>query len=285
MTRDAKRGRARVSHIRRFNALAAAASVEAAPTAASRVGFNLNFSLDSARGGFKLTSQRLAATGTVEARVYRDLNDNGVRDPAEPWEEGALITTGPARVRRGHRQARRGPRRRAAALPAGRGRHRHLQPAPIRRWRRERRCRWSSRAPASPRELEIGLVGAGDIEGVLVQDDGRGFEGLDVELVDAAGKVVATARSDFDGFFLFERVAYGRYTLPPDRAIPPRPRGVERGDRQDASKSARTRPSSGWARSGSSKADRIALAEPAWQGFATRALTKSRLATTLPIRR
>ena len=25
--------------------------------------------------------------------------------------------------------------------------------------------------------------------------------------------VVATARTDFDGFFLFERAAYGRYTL------------------------------------------------------------------------
>ena len=34
-----------------------------------------------------------------------------------------------------------------------------------------------------------------------------------MELVDSAGKVVATAMSDFDGFFLFERVAYGTYTV------------------------------------------------------------------------
>jgi hypothetical protein len=67
--------------------------------------------------------------------------------------------------------------------------------------------------PGVTAQLEIGLVGAGDIEGVLVKDDGQGFEGLDVELVDATGKVVITARSDFDGFILFERVAYGRYTL------------------------------------------------------------------------
>jgi hypothetical protein len=31
--------------------------------------------------------------------------------------------------------------------------------------------------------------------------------------VDATGKVVATARSDFDGFFLFERVPYGEYRV------------------------------------------------------------------------
>jgi hypothetical protein len=47
----------------------------------------------------------------------------------------------------------------------------------------------------------------------VVKSGGLGFEGLDLELVDAAGKVVATARTDFDGFFLFERVAYGRYTV------------------------------------------------------------------------
>ena len=32
-----------------------------------------------------------------------------------------------------------------------------------------------------------------------------------IELVDANGRTIATARSDYDGFFLFERVAYGSY--------------------------------------------------------------------------
>ena len=38
-------------------------------------------------------------------------------------------------------------------------------------------------------------------------------EGLDLELVDARGEVVASTRSDFDGFFLFERVPYGSYRI------------------------------------------------------------------------
>ena len=67
--------------------------------------------------------------------------------------------------------------------------------------------------PGVPAEVQIGLVGGGDIEGAMVKSGGLGFEGLDLELVDAAGKVVATARTDFDGFFLFERVAYGDYTV------------------------------------------------------------------------
>ena len=48
---------------------------------------------------------------------------------------------------------------------------------------------------------------------MLVQSDGRGFEGLDIELIDAAGKVIASGRSDYDGFFLFDRIPYGRYSL------------------------------------------------------------------------
>ena len=67
--------------------------------------------------------------------------------------------------------------------------------------------------PGVPAEVEIGLVGGGDIEGAIVKSGGVAIEGLDIELVDAAGKLIATARSDFDGFFLFERVPYGRYSL------------------------------------------------------------------------
>ena len=67
--------------------------------------------------------------------------------------------------------------------------------------------------PGVPAEIEIGLVGGGDIEGAVVKSGGIGFEGLDLELVEGSGKAVATARSDFDGFFLFERVPYGSYAL------------------------------------------------------------------------
>ena len=57
------------------------------------------------------------------------------------------------------------------------------------------------------------MFGGGDIEGALVKSGGMGFEGLDLELVDAAGKVIATARTDYDGFFLFERAPYGTYRI------------------------------------------------------------------------
>ncbi len=67
--------------------------------------------------------------------------------------------------------------------------------------------------PGVAADVQIGLVGGGDIEGSVVKSGGLSFEGLDIELVDAAGKVVGTTRTDFDGFFLFERVAYGHYSI------------------------------------------------------------------------
>ncbi len=207
----AHRGRARVSHIRRFSSLAAAASVEAGTDGSFAAGINLNFSLDSAAGGFKLTSQRLASTGSVEARVYRDLNDNGLRDRAEPWEEGATITTG-------QRVSEEATDKQGVIRVGG------LQPfQPIAigidtstladpTLTPRKALQVIVPRPGVAARIEIGLVGAGDIEGALVRDDGRGFEGLDVELVDASGKIVATTRSDYDGFILFERVPYGRFT-------------------------------------------------------------------------
>ena len=67
--------------------------------------------------------------------------------------------------------------------------------------------------PGVPVDVDIALVGGGDIEGAIVKSGGIGFEGLELELLDSAGKVVVATRTDFDGFFLFERVPYGDYHI------------------------------------------------------------------------
>jgi len=259
-----KRGRARVSHVRRFSSLAAAASIEAGTDGSFAAGINFNFSLDSSRGGFKPTRQQLASTGSVEARVYRDYNDNGVRDASEPWEEGAIITTGQRvseETTNKQGVVRVGGLRPFQPIAVGIDTSSLADPSLTPR----KALQVVTPRPGVAAKLDIGLVGAGDIEGTLVQDDGRGFEGLDVELIDASGKVVATARSDFDGFFLFERAAYGRYTLrlTSDSA---KAAGVERA----IDKSAELSPNRTVIRLGIiriAKAAQIALADPTILGF------------------
>ena len=206
-----KRARARVTHVRRFESMALALTGEAATDGSVAVGFNVNFSLD-VNHGFDLSRQPLAGAGSIHARVYRDLNDNGVREESEPLEEGALITAGT-------RVVERPTNAKGAVLVGGLPTFTPLtvgidttslgDPMLVPR----KALQVVVPRPGVPATVEIGLVGAGDIEGAIVKSGGIGFEGLALELVDASGKTAASTRTDFDGFFLFERVPYGSYTL------------------------------------------------------------------------
>jgi hypothetical protein len=207
----ARRARARISHVRRLNTLALAVTGEAATDGSLALGLNLNFSLDPSRG-ITLSRQRLASSGAVRARVYRDRNDNGVRDASEPFEKGALITTGT-------RLAEKPTDDRGSVLVGGLATFRPLtvgvdasslsDPNLVPR----KALQVVTPRPGVAAEVEIGLVGAGEIEGAVVRSGGLGFEGLTLELLDAAGNVLARTQTDYDGYFLFERIAYGRYTV------------------------------------------------------------------------
>ncbi|MGE5942855.1 MAG: hypothetical protein ACM31G_00815, partial [Flavobacteriales bacterium] len=145
--------------------------------------FNLNFSLDSSRSGFNLSRQTLANAGAVHARVYRDLNDNGRRDLGEPFEKGALVTTG-------SRLADRETDAQGEVLVAGLANYVPVTvgidtsslPDPM--LAPKKALQVVVPRPGIAAQVAIGLVGAGDIEGAIVRDGGDGFEGLDVELLD-----------------------------------------------------------------------------------------------------
>ena len=210
--RSDRRLRGRLSHIRRFDQLALAGSVEASSDGSVAAGLSLNFSLDRGPGGWRASRQSLAGSGSVRARVFRDDNGNGLHEPGEPLETGALVTAG-------MRLADRPTGKDGWTSVAGLDNHRpvaigvdvsslsepHLVPA--------KPAQLVVPRPGVAAEVLIPLTGGGAIEGSLIKDGGGPFEGLDLELVNAAGKVVATVRTDFDGFFLFERVPAGRYQL------------------------------------------------------------------------
>jgi hypothetical protein len=195
----------------RLDTFALSLTGEAASDGSVAAGFNLNFSLDP-RNGFTLSRRTLAEGGMVHATVFRDLNDNGVRDAGEPLEKGVLITTG----------ARQGERKTDARGSVTVGGLTPYMPVPVGLDSTsledpmlvpKKPIQVVVPRPGVSADVQIALVGGGDIEGALIKNGEQGFEGVDMELVDPSGKTVDTARTDFDGFFLFERVAYGRYTL------------------------------------------------------------------------
>ena len=205
------RGRARITHIMRVESFALALTGEATTKGDLAVGFNLNFSLDP-RHGLTLSRRPLAEGGMVHATVFRDVNDNGQFDPGEPLEKGALVTTG-------SRQAERKTDSKGSVtiggltafvpVPVGIDVTSLDDPMLVPR----KALQVVVPRPGVAADVPIALVGGGDVEGALIKSGELGFEGVDLELVDRSGKVAGTARTDFDGFFLFERVPYGAYRL------------------------------------------------------------------------
>jgi hypothetical protein len=194
-----------------MSSLAVALTGEAASDGSVAFGVNLNFSLDP-RHGIAVTRRPLAQAGEVHALVYRDLNDDGLREPGEPLEKGAMVTTGA-------QQAEQPTDSKGSVVVGGLI---PFQPIAVGvdvtsladpMLVPKKALQVVVPRPGIPMDVEIGLVGGGDVEGALVKSGGVGFEGVDLELVDAGGKVVARTRTDYDGFFLFERVAYGSYTV------------------------------------------------------------------------
>jgi hypothetical protein len=67
--------------------------------------------------------------------------------------------------------------------------------------------------PGVPAVVELAVSPTGEVEGVLNSPENTPLPGVTLELVDDHGQVVAQTVTEYDGFFLFERVVYGRYRL------------------------------------------------------------------------
>jgi hypothetical protein len=209
------RGRIGFGYIRRFSKLALTGSVEAATDGSIAAGLNLAFSVGPdprKHGGIRMTSERLATEGQVVARVWRDLNGDGIRQPDEPLEKNVQLSAGRVPVRN-----LTGPGGQVIIdglepfQPVLIGIDASSLPDPL--------VQPSTQGvvvmprPGVAVTIDLPLVSAGEVDGTLVKAGGGTFEGVDLELVDLEGRVAAKARSEFDGFFLFEGVPYGRYTL------------------------------------------------------------------------
>jgi hypothetical protein len=208
------RFRAGVGHTRRFKQVEVSAFAEAASDGSLAASLAVAFSIGpGSRGkGPRMSSNKLASRGIVEAMVWQDNNGDGTRQDDEPLMPGVELTAGNTLVEAATGKDGRAmidglePFRAvmigidAASLPDP-----YVQPA-------------LPGVVVTPRPgvatlVAIPLVAAGDVDGKVVRASGNAIEGLALELVDAEGRVRATTLSEFDGYFLFESVAYGRYTV------------------------------------------------------------------------
>ncbi|MHA7820610.1 MAG: MSCRAMM family protein [Erythrobacter sp.] len=167
---------------------------------------------DPVSGGIRVTGNKLARSGQAAVTVYRDDNGNNRRDGDEPVLENVMVEAG---------------LRSTDAITGENGRAivDDLRPfRPVLVGIDESSLEDPFLAPSTkgivltPRpgviaEIELAISPTGEVEGSLRNPSGVEQPGVKLELVDARGAVAAEAISEFDGFFLFQRVPYGEYRL------------------------------------------------------------------------
>lgn len=213
------RARAGLGYTRRFNKLQLTGFGEVASDGSVAASLSLAFSFgpkpgrsEGGGGGWRVSSEKLASRGQVIAEVWMDDNGDGVRQAGEAALPDVPLTAGHAYIDAA--TDKRGTamvdglepfRPVMIGIDAGSLPDPYVQPA-------------LPGVVVTPRpgvatRVMLPMTAAGEIEGVMIRDGGNPIEGLSLELVDAEGRVRATTLSEFDGYFLFESVAYGRYTV------------------------------------------------------------------------
>ena len=216
--RGLERARVGAGYTRRFNRLQLSGFGEVASDGSVAASLSLAFSIGpKPSGGWRMSSEKLASRGQVIADVWMDDNGDGIRQPGEAALAGVPLTAG-----HGYADAATDAQGQATidgleafrpvliGIDAGSLPDPYVQPA-------------LSGVVVSPRpgvatRVALPMAVAGEIEGVVRRDGGNPIEGLSLELVDSEGRVRATTLTEFDGYFLFESVAYGRYTVRPGKA-------------------------------------------------------------------
>ena len=208
------RGRLALGHTRRFRHFGLTGQLEVASDGSVAAGVNLAFSIgpDPHKGGMRFASEKLASAGQAFAVVFHDENADGIRQAGETVQKEVELTAG---------LSARGPPTDAQGRTVIDG----LQPyepvligidastLPDPFVQPATGGVVVTPRPGIPVIIELPLVSAGEISGNLQREGGRILNGVDIELVDRNGRVVKTTRSEYDGFFLFEFVPYGRYSL------------------------------------------------------------------------
>ncbi|MBK9004972.1 MAG: carboxypeptidase regulatory-like domain-containing protein [Sphingomonadales bacterium] len=209
-----RRGRATFGYTRHFDKFALTGQVMGATDGAVAAQLSVAFSMGpNPHGkGFHMSSDKLASSGQAAVLVYQDLNADGIRQPDEPVEKAVEITAG--LNGRGKATDEKGQTLIGGLEPyvpiligidAGSLPDPFVQPATSGMVVTPR--------PGVPIIVELPLVSAGEISGYLIKEGGKAMNGVDLELLDKAGRVVKITRAEYDGFFLFESVPYGQYRL------------------------------------------------------------------------
>lgn len=220
---DAERGAASIAATaqRHFGAVSVGASAGYGANG-WRLGLSLSAALFPDRRGYHLAAAGIGRSGALQPHVFEDVDGDGAQGPNEPDIAGASFivdssvrreaTAGDGRVRIGGLMPNTGidMEVQLASLPDLR--LRPVQPGVTAVLR-----------PGQVLDVAVPLRQTGEIEAQVETVNGdlrRPLPGIEVALVDAAGKRFAVTRSDFEGFAYFDGVPPGAWRLEAAHAAP-----------------------------------------------------------------
>lgn len=193
-------------------------------------------------GNWQMSSRRAAEEGAATARVFLDHDLDGHFGPGDEPLAGVRFAT-EGSILRGTTDGRGIVRLSGLPLyrPAQVGLNVGSLEDPL--WVPAAEGFGFTPRPGTAPVLEFPVVTSGEIEGTVALRKVQGttrMANLPLQLLAPDGTVVRTARSEYDGFFLFERVPPGRYRLrleptpvrrlglvpPPERAVEIGPEGA-----------------------------------------------------------
>ena len=189
-------------------------------TKAHAVGLRLgmSFGRDPVSGRFFTSRESLASSGTASIRAFRDLDADGVYGPQdEALPELNVIASNASATTGADGMARlRGlGSGRAVSVQVDRSSLPDITLAPL-----VEGVEIVPR-PGRVQSIDFPVVELSEVEGtVSIAQDGRtrSVSGVRLELRNAEGKIVSSAKSEIDGYYFFEQVLPGQFTVALDAA-------------------------------------------------------------------
>lgn len=203
-----------LGYVRQFHSFALRAEGRIDNHGQIGAGLTLAFSLgpDPVDGGWRLSRERLAEQGQASIEVYRDDNDDGLRQAAEPAIAGVRVEAG---FRHGDIPTNAAGRTRIDGLypyvPVLVSIDADSLPDPL--LRPKGLGVVVTPRPGVATAVSLPLTPTGELEAVLLGADAQPLGGVGVELTDPEGRPLYQTTSDFDGYILFDTIPYGQYRL------------------------------------------------------------------------
>jgi hypothetical protein len=173
------------------------------------------FGREPRTGDWGMYSDAVANNAAVSARVFLDNDLDGKYGPGDTPVEGAMFDTGRGIIRETTNED---GVLLLTGLPAWRDANVTIPPQGLEDpyWSPQSDGFTVRTRPGKAALVDFPVIVTGEIDGmVYARQGGAALEvaGVEMELVDETGEIVGQARSAFDGFFLFEKVKPGRYTV------------------------------------------------------------------------